>query len=305
MSFKSTTAARSFRLPAITRERVTSVLWALARIWVGWQFLQASFDKIGAAAWTGAHAGAAVRGFLGYAASSQATGGPYPQVLRPYAWLDTHVLLSHAVELSYLVTAGEFLVGVTLMLGLGTRVAALGGAFLNIIYLLSGSAGMNVPMLPIDLSILLVGTSSGLVGLDAVVLPALQKRVVRVRAQWLRGRRQDLAPARGLSTRDAAACCMIVTVTTSTFTGNRATDGEALYHVVPNGQATTATNHHGLRRMVFERSGSWRRTHEDKCSPAQPVSNEHRKGAEYRCPTQRVLSPAQPLACSFGHCCPC
>ena len=195
MSFKSTTAARSFRSPAITRERVMGVLWALARIWVGWQFLQASLDKIGAAAWTGAHAGAAVRGFLGYAASPQATGGPYPQVLSPYVWLDTHVLLSHAVELSYLVTAGEFLVGVTLILGLGTRVAALGGAFLNIIYLLSGSAGMNVPMLPIDVSILLVGTSAGLVGLDSVVLPSLQKRMVRVRVKWLRGQRQDVAPA--------------------------------------------------------------------------------------------------------------
>ncbi len=160
----------SRRTPSALQAWVPSLLWAVVRIWVGVEFLQASLEKIGSSVWTGTQAGVAVRGFLGYASSPQATGGPHPEVLRPYAWVSTHLLISHAATLSYLVTAGEFIVGVTLILGLGTRAAALGGAGLNLVYMLSGSAGLNVPMFTIELSILLVGVSAGQIGLDRVVL---------------------------------------------------------------------------------------------------------------------------------------
>jgi thiosulfate dehydrogenase [quinone] large subunit len=187
--------SRSFDQTSTARRWLAGTLWAVARIGVGWVFLQASLEKIGAADWTGAQAGAAVRGFLGYAASPQMTGGPHPNVLSPYAWLDTHVLLPHAVVLSYMVTCGEFLVGAALILGLGTRAAALMGAFLNIMYLLSGAAGPNVPMLPVELSIVLVGTTAGLIGLDTVLLPHLQRWIVLYRGQRTHGRRQDVVPA--------------------------------------------------------------------------------------------------------------
>ncbi len=173
----TTTAATSTitaRTEATARIGAVSALWAVARVWVGWQFLTASLSKIGDPAWTGAHAGRAVRGFLGFAISARATSGLHPQVLEPYAWLTKTVLLSQAPTLSYLVTAGEFLVGVTLILGFCTRAAALGGAFLNLIYMLSGSAGLNVPMFAIGLSIVLVGTMAGTIGVDAVARPYLR-----------------------------------------------------------------------------------------------------------------------------------
>ncbi len=182
------------------RPWLAGTVWATARIGVGAVFLQASLEKIGAPAWTGAQAGAAVRGFLGYAASPPMTGGPHPSVLGPSAWLDTHVLLPQAVALSYLVTGGEFLVGVALILGLGTRLAALGGAFLNLMYMLGGAAGANVPMLPIELSIVLVGSTAGLIGLDRVVLPHLQRRIVRSRGPRMAG-----APAPPPTVRPAVA----------------------------------------------------------------------------------------------------
>jgi thiosulfate dehydrogenase [quinone] large subunit len=184
-----------FSKTSTARQWLSGTLWAVARICIGLVFLQASLEKIGAPEWTGAQAGAEVRGFLSFAASPQMAGGPHPNVLSPYVWLDTHVLLSHAVVLSYMVTAGEFLVGVALILGLGTRVAALGGAFLNLMYLLSGSAGVNVPMLPIELSIVLVGTTAGLIGLDKVALPYLQQQVALYRGQRAQGGQQHIAPA--------------------------------------------------------------------------------------------------------------
>src|SRR5690348_3831018 len=115
---------KSFDQTITTRRWLAGAVWALARIWVGWQFLQAGLEKLGAPAWTGDQAGAAVRGFLGFAASPRMTGGPHPNVLAPYAWLDTHLLLPQAAALSYLVTGAELLIGVTLILGLGTRAAA-------------------------------------------------------------------------------------------------------------------------------------------------------------------------------------
>lgn len=170
-----------------TRAWVRATLWAVLRIWVGWQFLTAALSKIGDPVWTGAHAGVAVRGFLGFAISPMMTSGPHPNVLAPYAWLTKTVLLTQTPTLSYLVTAGEFLVGVTMILGLCTRVAALGGVFLNSVYLLSGSAGLNVPMFAIGLSIVLVGTTAGLIGLDSVALPYLKARSARFRSYYSGG----------------------------------------------------------------------------------------------------------------------
>lgn len=166
-----------------TRVWVRATLWAVLRIWVGWQFLTAALVKIGDPAWTGAHAGVAVRGFLGFAISPMMTGGPHPNVLAPYAWLTKTVLLTQTPTLSYLVTAGEFLVGAALILGLGTRLAALGGVFLNAVYMFSGSAGLNVPMFAIGLSIVLVGTMAGLIGLDSVALPYLKAWIARLRSR--------------------------------------------------------------------------------------------------------------------------
>src|SRR4051794_10301326 len=86
------------------REWMTATLWAIARIWVGWQFLTAAFEKLGSSVWTGSHAGTALRGFLGFAMSPQMTRGPHPSVLAPYIWLTEDVFMPNAIALSYLVT---------------------------------------------------------------------------------------------------------------------------------------------------------------------------------------------------------
>jgi thiosulfate dehydrogenase [quinone] large subunit len=154
---------------------LAGLLWAIARVWVGWQFLDAGLSKVGAPAWTGASAGAQIRRLLDTAISPKMTGGAHPNVLGPFAWLIRHLFLPNATPLAYLVTAAEMLIGLTLMLGLFTRVAAAGGACLNMIYLLSGSIGVNPPMLAIELAIVLVGTTAGLIGLDLFLVPSLRQ----------------------------------------------------------------------------------------------------------------------------------
>jgi thiosulfate dehydrogenase (quinone) large subunit len=158
------------------RNWLTGIVWAVARVWVGWQFLTAGMDKVGASAWTGSSAGAQIRQLLGVAISPKLTSGAHPTVLAPYAWLARHVLLPNATPLAYLVTALELLIGLALLVGFCTRVAAAGGACLNLLYLLSGSVGVNPLMLVVEVSIVLVGTTAGLIGLDRFLMPALRRR---------------------------------------------------------------------------------------------------------------------------------
>ncbi len=168
---------------ATRRDWLAGIVWAVVRVWVGWQFLTAGLDKVGTSAWTGSSAGAQIRQLLGAAITPKMTGGSHPTVLAPFAWLTRHVLLPNATPLAYLVTASELLIGLALLLGLCTPVAAAGGACLNLLYLLSGSIGVNPPMLVIELSIVLVGTTAGLIGLDYFLMPALRQRFARPDAQ--------------------------------------------------------------------------------------------------------------------------
>jgi thiosulfate dehydrogenase [quinone] large subunit len=83
------------------------------------------------------------------------------------------VVLPHAAFWSYLVTFGEVLVGVALILGIFTGIAAFFGSFMNMNYLLAGSVSVNPILLMIALILVLAWKTAGWWGLDRWVLPAL------------------------------------------------------------------------------------------------------------------------------------
>jgi uncharacterized membrane protein YphA (DoxX/SURF4 family) len=115
------------------------------------------------------------------ALSPKMTHGAHHTVLGPCAWLIKHVFLPNAMPLAYLVTAAEFIVGLALVPGICTRVAAAGGACLNLLYLLSGLVGLNPVMLTLEVAIALVGTTAGLIGLDCFLMPSLRRRLALAR----------------------------------------------------------------------------------------------------------------------------
>jgi thiosulfate dehydrogenase (quinone) large subunit len=82
-----------------------------------------------AGAWLGATAGTAVAGFIKGALAK--TAGDHPDVSGWYATFLQQVALPNAAVFSYMVTFGEILVGVALILGLLTGVAAFFGGFMN------------------------------------------------------------------------------------------------------------------------------------------------------------------------------
>lgn len=146
-------------------------IWTLVRLYVGYEWLMAGWGKLTnpAGVWVGEQAGTAITGFLNGAL--QKTSGDHPDVQGFYAWFIQHVALPNAALFSALVTFGEIAVGIALILGLLTGIAAFFGGFMNANFLLAGTVSAN-PVLFILATFLVLGWRvAGYYGLDRWVLP--------------------------------------------------------------------------------------------------------------------------------------
>ncbi len=147
-----------------------AAVWTVVRLYVGYEWLTAGLGKLTnpEGVWVGAKAGAAITGFLGGALKK--TGGEHPDVQGFYAWFLEHVALPNAALFSYLVTFGEILVGIALILGLFTGIAAFFGGFLNANFLLAGTISSNPVLIILTMFLVLAWRISGYWGLDRWVL---------------------------------------------------------------------------------------------------------------------------------------
>jgi thiosulfate dehydrogenase [quinone] large subunit len=145
--------------------------WLAVRVYIGYEWFMAGWGKLGNAAWTGTSAGAAITGFLNGAL--QKTAGAHPDVSGWYSYFIQHVALPNAAAISYLVTFGELAVGIALILGIFTGIAAFFGTFMNLNYLFAGTVSTNPLMLLLQLLLILAWRTAGWVGLDRYFLKAL------------------------------------------------------------------------------------------------------------------------------------
>jgi thiosulfate dehydrogenase [quinone] large subunit len=145
--------------------------WLIVRLYVGWQWLSAGWEKLGNPVWTGNQAGVAIQGFL-QAALLKATG-THPDVSNWYAALIQHIALPHVVVMSYIVTYSEIGIGIALILGLFTGIAAFMGSFWNMNYLFAGTVSINPLLFLLQLFLVLAWRSAGYYGLDRWLLPVL------------------------------------------------------------------------------------------------------------------------------------
>ncbi|HEX6511326.1 MAG TPA: DoxX family protein, partial [Chloroflexota bacterium] len=80
----------------------------------------------------------------------------------------------YAVAWSYAITIGEILVGIGLILGLFTGIAAFFGGLMNVDYLFAGSLGsgaVNAPLFVLATALVLAWRVAGYIGLDFFALP--------------------------------------------------------------------------------------------------------------------------------------
>lgn len=170
--------------------------WSLAllagRLFVGWEFLYAGWLKATGGWYTHAAGTAEVRGVLnGAITQSHATAqDPFPAVPHWFAWLAANVLADHAQLIGYLVVTAEVLVGTCLIIGLGTRLAALFAVSLNTLFMFAGALGGGLnPEMVIPGLIVLLDPARAIHGLsiDRHVLPWLGALRRRSRISGLRG----------------------------------------------------------------------------------------------------------------------
>lgn len=148
-------------------------LWLVIRLYVGYEWLIAGWEKFSnpKGLWVGQAAGTAIKGFA--AGALKKTSGDHPDVSGVYASFLQHVVLPNAALWSYMITFGEILVGLGLILGLFTGIAAFFGGFMNANYLLSGTVSSNPLLFILATWLVLAWRVAGYWGLDRWALPLI------------------------------------------------------------------------------------------------------------------------------------
>lgn len=146
-------------------------LWLVARLYIGWIWLNAGWGKVRSDAWIGENSGAAITGFV--KGALEKAEGPRPDVTSWYAWFLENVVLTNAEVWSYLVAWGEVLVGAALILGAFTGIAVFFGLVMNFSFLFAGTVSSNPVMVVIGIGLVLAWRVAGYIGLDRYLLPLL------------------------------------------------------------------------------------------------------------------------------------
>ena len=148
-----------------------SWLWLIIRLYAGYEWISAGLGKIQDPTWVGSSAGTAMTGFINGALAK--TTGAHPAVQAWYGWFLQNVVLPNAGLWSYLIAFGEFLVGVALILGLFTGIAAFFGGFMNVNYLMAGAVSTNPILFVLATWLVLAWRTAGWIGLDRWIFEIL------------------------------------------------------------------------------------------------------------------------------------
>jgi thiosulfate dehydrogenase [quinone] large subunit len=162
------------------RSKAASIIWLAARLWLGYEWLNAGYQKIwgseSSAFWSGS--GTAVKGFAtaGIAGSATGKGGA------SYGWWAGFLhnfVVPNSSWIAKLIAVSEVAIGVLLIVGLFTGVAAVAGIALNVIYMFSGTAGVNPAYAIVALLLIMAWRNAGYLGLDRFALPMVHDRLHR------------------------------------------------------------------------------------------------------------------------------
>jgi thiosulfate dehydrogenase [quinone] large subunit len=161
--------------PAFTRflfgNTRAGLFWLPIRLFVGFTWLEAGYHKFSGTGWM--DGGAALKGFWTAAVAVPDKGSP----AITYDWYRSFIqtLLDNQAYTWFapLITFGEMAVGLGLLVGCLTGIAAFFGALMNMSFLLAGSASSNPVMFTLAIGIMLAWKVAGYYGLDRYILPLL------------------------------------------------------------------------------------------------------------------------------------
>ncbi|MCR2822380.1 DoxX family protein [Lederbergia panacisoli] len=148
-------------------ERVIGIIWAVLRIWLGVQWLQAGWHK--------AFGGFDATGFL-HGAIAKA-GGEAPIVQGWYAAFLENVALPNVKLFNVMIAWGELLVGIGLILGALTIPALIAAGIMNLNFLWAGTIATNPTLLLAAFVLLIAWKGATYYGADRFLIPAVKKAI--------------------------------------------------------------------------------------------------------------------------------
>jgi len=180
------------------RSSAASLVWLVVRLWLGYQWMNAGYQKIWGSEksffWFGG--GAGVKGFAaaGVAGSATGKGGA------SYGWWAGFLhnfVIPNASWIAKFIALGELAIGIALVLGLFTGLVALCGLTLNLVYMFTGSAGVNPAYAILEVPLILAWRNAGYLGLDRFALSGAwrQRRVSKSAGRAAHRRTTVPAPA--------------------------------------------------------------------------------------------------------------
>lgn len=150
--------------------------WLIVRIYVGWQWFEAGLEKVTNPAWVGSTAGSAMGGFIKGALAKATAATAHHDVSMWYAWFLQHAVQPYLLVWSHAIAYGELFVGIGLILGALTGLAAFFGVLMNLNYLLAGTVSSNPVLLILGIFIIMAHRVAGLIGLDKFLKAFLKRR---------------------------------------------------------------------------------------------------------------------------------
>jgi thiosulfate dehydrogenase [quinone] large subunit len=149
------------------------LFWLPIRLFVGFAWLEAGWGKATDPNGAWLQGGTALKGFWERAIAIPETGRPPIS----YEWYRDFIqfLLNggHESWFAWVITFGEIAVGLGLLFGALTGIAAFFGALMNMSFLLAGSASTNPVMFAFAVGLILAWRVAGYYGVDRYLLPLL------------------------------------------------------------------------------------------------------------------------------------
>src|SRR6202167_2594853 len=145
----------------LKNSRLAALVWTAMRVWLGVMWIQAGSAKLWGAEAAGFlhNNGAGVAGFAAH-------GTP------AYSWWGTFLhgfVVPNAGAIGVLIAVSEFAIGIALVTGLFTRVAALGSLALLFTYVMSGPASVSAFYALFAIVILVMWRTSSWIGADGLI----------------------------------------------------------------------------------------------------------------------------------------
>ncbi|MHB1652020.1 MAG: DoxX family membrane protein [Desulfitobacteriaceae bacterium] len=169
---------------------VKAIIGFLLRLYLGYDFLMAGVGK-----WQTGFGAKSVEGFLkgGLAqthdallASKGAAAAAHPSVTDTWGWLIQNIFLPNAGLFAFVVKTGEVLIGLGLILGCFTALAAFFGLVMNFTFMLTGTISTNPPMALGFLLLLVLGAGIYEIGVDRFFMKKLIAKFPLLNKGWLK-----------------------------------------------------------------------------------------------------------------------